>query len=38
MSLVATDGHRLALVTVQRDAADGAKADEDVRVILPRKT
>ncbi|HEY3160469.1 MAG TPA: DNA polymerase III subunit beta [Vicinamibacterales bacterium] len=39
MSLVATDGHRLALVTVKRDAADQAvKADEEVKVILPKKT
>jgi DNA polymerase-3 subunit beta len=39
MSLVSTDGHRLALITVPRetDKAKG-KADEDVRVILPRKT
>ncbi len=39
MSLVATDGHRLALVTVPRAA--GSKVDkdaDDVRVILPRKT
>ena len=39
MSLVATDGHRLALVTVKREAADQAvKADEEVKVILPKKT
>jgi DNA polymerase III subunit beta len=41
MSLVSTDGHRLALVTVSRDKAKGkAKADgaEEDRVILPRKT
>jgi DNA polymerase III subunit beta len=40
MSLVSTDGHRLALVTVARDKTKGkAKAAEDeVRVILPRKT
>jgi DNA polymerase-3 subunit beta len=39
MSLVATDGHRLALVTVDRPktAAKG-KDDEEVRAILPRKT
>ena len=43
MSLVATDGHRLALVNVDRvkpagnTAKDGA-ADGDVRAILPRKT
>jgi DNA polymerase-3 subunit beta len=35
MSLVATDGHRLALVRVPRD---GGGADDEVRVILPRKT
>jgi DNA polymerase-3 subunit beta len=36
LSLVATDGHRLALVTVPRPAAaDGA---EDRREILPKKT
>jgi DNA polymerase III subunit beta len=40
MGLVSTDGHRLALITVPRDKsqAKGAKADEEVRVILPRKT
>jgi DNA polymerase-3 subunit beta len=44
MSLVSTDGHRLALVTVPRDAGKSAKGkpgdvkDEEVRVILPRKT
>jgi DNA polymerase-3 subunit beta len=44
MSLVSTDGHRLALVTVPRDKAKGKKTDGDskegdeVRVILPRKT
>lgn len=45
MSLVATDGHRLALVQVPRKAADGkddkkakASGNDDVRVILPRKT
>jgi DNA polymerase-3 subunit beta len=39
MSLVATDGHRLALVSVPRTAG-GAQAapDDEVRVILPRKT
>jgi DNA polymerase-3 subunit beta len=34
MTLVATDGHRLALVNVKHD---GAKGDE-VKAILPRKT
>jgi DNA polymerase III subunit beta len=41
MSLVSTDGHRLALVTVPRDKAKGkgkAGADDEVRRILPRKT
>jgi DNA polymerase III subunit beta len=37
MSLVATDGHRLALVTVARDAKGNKDADE-VRAILPKKT
>src|SRR6202521_5518688 len=40
MSLVATDGHRLALVTVDRPRTGGevAREAEDVRAILPRKT
>jgi DNA polymerase-3 subunit beta len=39
MSLVATDGHRLALITVPREKGKGkARADEEVRKILPRKT
>src|SRR5215204_891522 len=40
MSLVSTDGHRLALISVPRDGAPGKGkgADEEVRVILPRKT
>lgn len=39
MSLVATDGHRLALVTVNRDGKDEAvKTGEEVKVILPKKT
>jgi DNA polymerase-3 subunit beta len=40
MSLVATDGHRLALVAVPRETAKGkGKTDDgEVRVILPRKT
>src|SRR5437667_1317654 len=37
MSLVATDGHRLALVTVPRDAKTSTDADE-VKAILPKKT
>src|SRR5438874_3975258 len=37
MSLVATDGHRLALVTVPRDGK--AKTDSDeIKAILPKKT
>jgi len=36
MSLVATDGHRLALVTVARE--DGSKVDEEDKAILPKKT
>jgi DNA polymerase-3 subunit beta len=38
MSLVATDGHRLALVTMNRERSKARKSDEDLRVILPRKT
>jgi DNA polymerase III subunit beta len=38
MSLVSTDGHRLALITVPRDKGKRPKTDEEVRVILPRKT
>src|SRR3954464_1762556 len=38
MSLVATDGHRLALVTVARDAAAKAKGGEENKAILPKKT
>jgi len=36
MTLVATDGHRLALVNAVRDPA--VKGAEDVKAILPRKT
>jgi len=36
MTLVATDGHRLALVTVPRESAAGGA--EDLKVILPKKT
>src|SRR5215212_187943 len=35
MNLVATDGHRLALVTVGRDGASGS---EENKAILPKKT
>ena len=39
MSLVSTDGHRLALITVPREKAKGkGKGSEEERVILPRKT
>jgi DNA polymerase-3 subunit beta len=38
MSLVSTDGHRLALVTVPREKQKGTKPEDEVRVILPRKT
>jgi DNA polymerase-3 subunit beta len=37
MSLVATDGHRLALVTTKRDG-QGKKDAEEIRPILPKKT
>jgi DNA polymerase-3 subunit beta len=36
MSLVATDGHRLALVTVKRESR--AKGDDESKAILPKKT
>jgi DNA polymerase-3 subunit beta len=44
MGLVSTDGHRLAHITVARDAAKGVRGtgtkegDDEIRVILPRKT
>src|SRR5438874_5338398 len=39
MTLVATDGHRLALVAVPRDAKAKKPADEgEIRAILPKKT
>ena len=39
MSLVSTDGHRLALITVPRgEAGRRGKPEDEVRVILPRKT
>ena len=37
MSLVATDGHRLALVTVARNGKAG-KSDQEERPIIPKKT
>ena len=36
MTLVATDGHRLALVNARRDPA--VKAGDEIKAILPRKT
>jgi len=38
LGLVSTDGHRLALITVPREKAEGQTKDEEERVILPRKT
>ena len=40
MGLVSTDGHRLAHISVAREGkpVKGAKADDENRVILPRKT
>ncbi len=38
MSLVATDGHRLALVTVARQPPKGSKEADEVKAILPKKT
>ena len=38
MSLVSTDGHRLALITVPRTTGKKGKGEDEVRVILPRKT
>jgi DNA polymerase-3 subunit beta len=38
MALVSTDGHRLAYIGVSREKAKGEKADDENRVILPRKT
>ena len=38
MSLVSTDGHRLALISVPREKVKGKKGEEEERVILPRKT
>jgi DNA polymerase-3 subunit beta len=37
MSLVATDGHRLALVSVLREGK-GKKDQEEIKAILPKKT
>ncbi len=43
MSLVATDGHRLALVTAKRDSKGkkspgGPGSDDEIKAILPKKT
>ena len=38
MSLVSTDGHRLALISVPREKGKGKAKAEEERVILPRKT
>jgi DNA polymerase-3 subunit beta len=39
MSLVSTDGHRLALISVPREKGKGKpRTSEEERVILPRKT
>ena len=38
LSLVATDGHRLAHVSVPREAGKAKRVEEETRVILPRKT
>ena len=37
MSLIATDGHRLAIVSAQREKVKGER-NEEIRAILPRKT
>ncbi len=38
MTLVATDGHRLALVAAALEGGPEAAGDDDARVILPKKT
>jgi len=38
MSLVATDGHRLALVNVKREAKSKKEEAEETKAILPKKT
>ena len=38
MSLAATDGHRLALVTAARDGDAKKNGDDESKVILPKKT
>ncbi len=38
MSLVSTDGHRLALISVPREKTPGTADADEVKVILPKKT
>ena len=38
MTLVSTDGHRLALISAERDKAKSKGSEEEIRRILPRKT
>ncbi len=38
MNLVATDGHRLALVTCPREGTGKKDKDEEIKAILPKKT
>jgi len=38
MSLIATDGHRLALVSMPRDGKANKKDADEVKAILPKKT
>ncbi len=38
MSLVSTDGHRLALINVPREKSPGTADADEVKVILPKKT
>ncbi len=38
MMLVATDGHRLALISVQREGGEASGEGSEARVILPKKT
>ena len=38
MSLVATDGHRLALVSVVRNGGNGNAGNDESKAILPKKT
>ncbi len=38
MSLIATDGHRLALVAVAREPKATAHGEQEIKAILPKKT